>query len=107
MGIRTTYTSTFKWRSYKSPSSPILAECGYVNDYYAHERGQPRMHYLHHSRQISYVVVPGDPRGNTPINYEKAVDMSVGWTDGHVISIVNSKTPAVIYEPIPLAAWQR
>jgi len=75
---------TRRWRSYRMASSPLLAEGGW--------RIQWKARYMHHSRQFWY------PDDGEPTWYERPLDMSIGWTDGHAENHNRPMVPKGFYK---------
>jgi len=78
--------TTRRWRSYRMPSSPLLAECCYGTGWDATDQ-----RFNFHTRKFYYGS--GEPGW-----YARPIDMTVGWTDGHAENHNRPKVPAGFYK---------
>ena len=92
------------WRSYNyGRPTPLLGECYSRDGNYI--SGVIENYYNLHSRQWAWTRNPsaGKPWPE-PVSYAQAFDKTIGWSDGHAVSIVNPKAPGW-YTPFPITDW--
>jgi hypothetical protein len=78
--------STRRWRSYRMPSSPLLAECCYGTGWDATDR-----RFNFHTRKLYYGA--GEPSW-----YARHIDMTIAWTDGHAENHNRPMVPPGFYK---------
>ena len=93
------------WRSYNfGRPTPLLGDC-YSRDNSTYIEGNFEDYFNLHSRQRAWTRNPSAGRPwPEPVSYGQAIDKTIGWSDGHAVSVVNPKAPGW-YTPFPITDW--